>query len=439
MTPELRPFQKAGARFLCERKAALLADEQGLGKTPQAIVACNMVKAKKILVICPAVVKLNWKREFEVWSKGAFKIQVVQGRSDVITDADVVILNYDLLSSMEIFKQLIARHFAVGIFDEAHYMKNREAKRTKAVLLKGAIASHCVYKWFLTGTPVLNRPIELYPILKAAAPEVIEPYDSYDAFAKRYCDGYWDGFQLVAKGASNVEELSLALNSGFMLRRLKKDVLKELPDKQYQMISIAAKDAKTKALVKKEFTFSRGDARYGGVDAGGAEIALLRHELALSKVDMCVDHIEDVLVETEKIVVFAYHKDVIEQLAEKLKDYGVAVITGATVMGKRQEAVDDFQNKPAVRVFIGNIQAAGIGITLTAASHVIFVESSWVPGEVDQATDRCHRFGQKNSVLVQFLVIEQSLEEHMIRTIIDKRMTIHRIVNEDPEVSRMLT
>lgn len=402
------------------------------------------MNARSIIVICPAVVKLNWKREMERWLDKSHEvsIQVLEGRSSVINPkSNVLIMNYDLLTSKGIFLQLIKMHFDVGIFDEAHYMKNPEAKRTMAVLLRGGVASRCGYVWFLTGTPVLNRPVELYPILKAAAPECLGKYDSFSSFATRYCDAYWDGFQLVAKGASNVEELSLALNSGFMLRRLKKDVLKELPDKQFQMISIPAKDAKTKALVKKEFTFSQGDARYGGVSAGGAEIAVLRHELALSKVDTCFEHIMNVLEETQKVVVFAYHKDVIAALYNKCFAGGFKprVITGDTTMKDRQENVDTFQNDKNCRVFIGQIQAAGVGITLTAASHVIFVESSWVPGEVDQATDRCHRIGQKDSVLVQFLVIAESLEEHMIRTMIDKKQTIRRIVDEDPEVSRLFT
>ncbi len=436
---ELRPFQKEGVKFLASRTAALLADEMGLGKTVQAICAANELKAKKILVICPAVVKLNWQRELKTWLTEPLKIQILNGRKHSIdATADVIILNYDLLISPDIFTQLLRLKFAVGIFDESHYLKSRSAKRTKAVLLKGGVASRCVYKWFLTGTPILNRPIELYPVLKSVAPKVIAPYDSYDLFAKRFCAGFWDGFQLVATGASNMDDLSVRLKSGFMLRRLKKDHLKELPDKQYQLIGIPA-DGKMKNLMQKEFSFHKGDANYQEVGADGAELAIIRHELALSKVKTCVDHIEDVLEETPKVLIFAYHKDVIAQLRTLLNGYNPMVITGDTPMKERQAGVDRFQNDPTARVFIGQIQAAGVGITLTAASTVIFVESSWVPGEIDQAVDRAHRIGQKDSVLVQFLVIEESLEEHMIRTIIDKKQTINKIVDENSDVAYMFT
>ena len=431
--PELLPFQVEGVEFLTKRKSALLASEMGLGKTVMAICAINELKAKKILIVCKAVGKLNWKRELEIWLKKELKIQILNGRKDKIDpSAQVVILNYDLLISVSIFTQLTKLEFAVGIFDESHYLKNRLAKRTKAVLYRGAVASRCIYKWFLTGTPILNRPVEIYPLLKAVAPEVIKPYDSYERYAKRFCDAYWDGFQLNDKGASNLDDLSLRLTDNFMLRHLKKDHLKELPDKQYQLISLPARDAKIKDLVAREFTFSQSDAKhYRSGEEAVEGISRLRHELALSKVDTCVDHIREVLEETSKVVVFAYHKDVIAKLSVGLSDYGPRCITGDTSLALRQRYVDEFQNEKSVRVFIGQIQAAGDTITLTAASTVIFVESSWVPGEVSQATDRLHRIGQKDSVLVQFLVIADSLEEHQIRTLIDKKSTIQQVIDND--------
>jgi SWI/SNF-related matrix-associated actin-dependent regulator 1 of chromatin subfamily A len=359
-------------------------------------------------------------------------------RKDVIRpSAGVVILNYDLLISPSIFTQLIKCHFSVGIFDESHYLKSRTAKRTKAVLLKNAVASRCIYKYFLTGTPILNRPAELYPVLKAVAPHIIEPYNTFEKFAYHFCGAYWDGFQLIATGATHMDELCTRLQSGFMLRRLKKDHLKDLPAKQYQMIVLPAEDAKTKDRIKKEFTFSKEDASLVSFSEGGAEISKIRHDLALSKVETCIEHIKGVLEESQKLVVFAYHKDVIAQLANGLWDFAPVSITGDTPAAARQEFVDLFQTDSKRRVFIGQIDAAGVAITLTAASTVIFVESSWVPGIVDQAIDRCHRIGQKDSVLAQFLVIQDSLEEYMIRTLIDKRQTIERIVDQDPKVAEM--
>lgn len=606
----LYPYQKEGVSFLKARRAALLADEPGLGKTPQAICAADEVNkiydyltGGRILVLCPAIAKLNWQREIKIWSKNQPKIQVVNGRNDKIDPAcGVVIVNYDLLISQSIFMQLIRLRFAVGIFDESHYLKSRTSKRTKAVLVRGAIASRCDYKWFLTGTPILNRPIELYPTLKAVVPHLIEPYASYDGFARRFCGAYWDGFQLVDKGATHVDDLCVRLNSGFMLRRLKKDVLTELPDKQYQMIQIPVANAGIKDLVKKEFTFSKGDARKVPVGSEGAEIARIRHELALAKLPTCVEHIKNVLDETDKIVIFCFHKDVIKLLAERLRGYfenkinregqqvddlksrdqksrgtipaslpvclrqgenrqrehnkdgkverlyemqasetwpkpinkippldeseklgetpqnplrsqlgghthtgkmpavgdtdcleekseknaqqplnrpdtpehgifknkhlgselesqrvetrrgsqgigapgtefqeEIVVVTGDTTSLQRQKSVDAFQNNKRCRVFIGQIQAAGVAITLTAASRVIFVESDWVPGIIDQAIDRCHRIGQKDAVLAQFLVIQDSLEEYMTRTMIDKKQVIADIIDQDPTIAEMFT
>lgn len=440
---QLRAYQEVGVKFLAEHQSALLADEQGLGKSVQAIGAVSALKARKVLVVCPAGLKLNWKREFETWlpifrHTGGYlpaaqhNIQVLFGRQDRVKPAtDILIVNYDLLTGPEILKQVLSVRYAVGIFDEAHYMKTRGTRRTKAVFLKGGVASKCMYKWFLTGTPVLNRPVELYPMLKAAAPEVLGAFTGFESFARRYCGGFFDGFQFVAKGATNTEELNASLTKNFMLRRLKKDHLKELPDKQYQIIDVEAKDKETKDLLSREFTWSKQDVDYQkDLATGGAELALLRHELARKKVPAAIEHLKNMLDEVEKIVVFGYHKDIIESLKDGLKNFKPVVITGDTASIKRQEIVDAFQKDPETRVFIGQITAAGTGITLTASSRVVFVESSWVPGEIDQATDRCHRFGQKDSVLVQFLVIAGSLEEHQLRKVVDKKKTIEKIVDE---------
>jgi SWI/SNF-related matrix-associated actin-dependent regulator 1 of chromatin subfamily A len=430
---KLYTFQIDGIDFLAEHKSALLADEQGLGKTIQAIVAIDKVGSRTALIVCKAGLKLNWQIELERWlEKRGRRIFVVNGTKSRIPDkADIVIVNYDLLAISDgVYKQVVSRKWCVGVFDEAHFLKGRTSKRTKAILLRNGIASRCEFKWFMTGTPVLNRPEELYPILKAAAPGVIAPHTTFDAFARYFCNAWWDGFQLVTSGSSHEAELNKRLSSGFMLRRLKKDVLKELPDKSYQLIAMPPANAEIKKLVAKEFNWVKEDAeKINGVSSGN-DISILRHELARSKVKAAVAHIEDLLQENEKIVVFCYHRDVIRELFDLLP-FPSLCITGDTPLATRQEFVSKFQNDSNYRVFIGQIQAAGDGITLTAASTVVFVESSWVPGEIDQATDRLHRIGQKSAVLVQFLVIEDSLEQHMLRTVIDKKQTIKEIVDGD--------
>ena len=435
---KLYKFQEEGALFLAKNDAALLADEQGTGKTIQAIAACNFIGARSILIVCKAGLKLNWQIELKRWLYDPrLNIQILSGLdADLKIGSDIAIVNYELIAlSAHLRTQLKKRKWDVGIWDEAHFLKGRTSLRTKAILLRGGVASYCTRKWFMTGTPVLNRPEELYPILKASAPSVIHPYTDFDAFAKHFCDAYWDGFQLVTKGSSNEAELHKRLTAGFMLRRLKKDVLPELPDKSYQLVTIPAATDHIKKLVAEEFFWSKQEARKISGVSSGQDISILRHELALSKVKKAVEHIKDVLEENQKVVVFGYHRDVIKELALALAAYQPQIITGDTEPWMRQHIVEQFQNVEKSRVFIGQIQAAGDGITLTAASTVVFVESSWVPGEIDQATDRLHRIGQKNAVLAQFLVIENSLESHMLRTVIDKKQIIQEIVDGQHEPS----
>ena len=171
---KLMPFQEEGVEFLKAHKHALLADDMGLGKTAQAIVAANELKANKILVICPASVKIHWMHEFRKWTDKPYALQIINKKSDKIYfNTRITIINYDLVISKGIYNQLIHQEFGVGICDEAHYLKNLTAKRTKAILGKKGILTHCFCKWMLTGTPILNRPIELFPILRTLASHTI--------------------------------------------------------------------------------------------------------------------------------------------------------------------------------------------------------------------------------------------------------------------------
>ena len=427
----LYPFQQEGVDFLYAHSAALLADEQGLGKTIQAIRAFSELKARKVLIVCPASVKYNWQREIEKWSPVWYNVQVLEGMyARIARWADVVITNYDLLLSPSIYEQIKQMEFAVGIFDEAHYLKTPASKRTRAILLRGGVASRCVFKWFLTGTPVLNRPVELYPLLKAAAPELIRPHHSEKAFGKRWCGGHYRtneyGGEWWDKGATNIEELNEKLTrSGFMLRRLKSEVLDELPEKMYQILPIS-----TKGLGQSRFlTWDKNDARRVNLSRlEPGELARFRHNLAIAKLSYVESHIHDLLATRSKLVVFAYHRDVLEHLERQFSGVGTALIYGGISASERDRLVSDFQSNPSTHLFLGQITAAGTGITLTAADTAVFAEISWVPGEIFQACDRIHRIGQKNAVLIQFLVFENTLEEFMLRTVIDKKETIHQIV-----------
>jgi len=395
----------------------------------QSLCAINVLRPKKILIVCPATIKLAWVDEFKIWAKRPYDIQVVFGKSTKLRGAEVTIINYDLIIYKSIFNQLRKMKFGVGVFDESHYLKGMTSKRTKCIFLRGAIASRCVYKWFLTGTPILNRPVELFPLLKAVAPHVIHPYTTFTYFAKHFCGGYWDGFRIVADGATNKEELNQRLQ-GFMLRRTKAEVFKELPEPDCQLIPIPYEGA-MKAMAAKELKWKRGEAQYQKGLTEEKELSTLRHEIALSKVPFALKHIKYLLTSLDKVVVFAYHREVIAQLQEGLQKFKPAIIHGGVPTQKRHTAISRFRSDPECKIFLGQYLASGVGIDLSAASTIVFVESSWVPGEIEQAMARCDNLAKVEKVLVQFLVIQDSVEEHMLRTVIDKKQTIRDIIEKD--------
>jgi SWI/SNF-related matrix-associated actin-dependent regulator 1 of chromatin subfamily A len=322
-------------------------------------------------------------------------------------------------------------------------VKNPKSQRAKLVM---ALRKRCTRVVALTGTPILNRPIELWPILQLVAPEYWDPAGlksqqivgvgegaGFFRYAKRYCDAkkewhgrasHWD-----FSGASNLPELQEKLRQSCMVRRLKADVLTELPPKRRQVIALNrngsadAADAEWEAL---------GDARaeleaYGDIEKmkkgiAFEDISRARKDLAISKVDAVIEHVRECFESSDKIILFAHHHEVIGRLQDELRDYNPAVITGLTPAALRQGEVEKFQENPECRLFIGSIGAAGVGITLTASSHVIFAEIDWTPAMMSQAEDRAHRIGQLESVLVQVLVVEGSLDARMIELIQHKQM-----------------
>lgn len=451
-------YQKAGIYF-SKDKSALIADEMGLGKTIQAVGVINMNPSyRNILVICPASLRLNWKRELAKWLVNDYTIGVVD-RDKYPENTDILIINYDVVQKHR--EKLMEREWDLLVADEAHYLKNPKAARTKAILghgkrNPGLPAKH---KVFLTGTPILNRPVELFPIISALDPE---RWNSFFSFARRYCGAQDNGWGWDFSGASHLEELQDRLRSTIMIRRLKMDVLTELPSKRRQVIELPA-DSRIRKLIKEESSIwdSKSDVIEGlrlalelskvsdsvddyrdamrnlkeGIEAQFTEMARLREEIAGLKVPYVVEHVKNA---TGKVVIFAHHKSVVRKLKEELGDEAV-VLVGDTKIEDRQAAVDAFQNDPKVLYFIGSIKAAGVGITLTAASHVVFAELDWVPGNISQAEDRCHRIGQTESVLVQHLVMEGSIDVNMAQSLIEKQEIIDRALDKHVEAPEYAT
>jgi len=426
----LYEYQKAGIEFILATPNTLLADEMGVGKTIQAIVATNVLGGKT-LVICPASLKINWSREFASWSVPEKRVAIISGEKGWDASADVTIINYDILHRNG--KGLKSQEWETVICDECHYLQNPKTKRTKAAMrVKSANTI------MITGTPITSRPINMLPVLKRLDKA---GWHHYPKFVYRYCAAVNTRFGLDVSGSSNEVELSKRLRSTVMIRRKKDEVLKELPPKVKQVIELGAGRKGDKELLKvlgitDPENLSEADYRklmkfQQGQGAEFSEMSTIRKENAISKLKEAVPFIKDAVVNSGKVVVFAHHKEVVHGIAGQFGEGEVVTITGDTSMTKRQEAVDRFQTDPAVGLFVGNIQAAGVGLTLTASSHVIFAELDWVPGNMDQASDRCHRIGAVgDSVLIQYLVLGGSIDAAMAKALAAKADTIDSVLDD---------
>lgn len=424
---EYMPFQKAGIMYAVRRPHCMLGDHPGLGKSIQAIGVANYLGLKRLLVICPAGLRLNWAREIERWHLHNPGVDILlSGKSKAGSKASVV-SSYDLAASWTGPKTT----FDLVIVDEVHYVKNMKTGRTQRVLgRKGTpgLIHLAPRKLVLSGTPIPNRVNEIFPVLRAIAPHVIDAMN-YRAFLRYYgvsIPGAFGGDQLV--GIRHEEELYMRMRAGFMVRRLKKDVLKDLPEKTYKMV-IFPKDGTTTKVLKRERQFSAAEIIKHGVPVGTA-LPEIRREMGVAKAPTVLKYVEDMLEDgVQKVIVFAHHRDVVSILEEGLEQYHPVVVSGATSATAGQAAVDAFQNDPAIRVFIGNIIAAGTGKTLTAARDVVFAEASWVPGENEQAEDRAHRIGQMRGVLIHILVVEGSLDAQILGTAARKRKDISAVLD----------
>ena len=434
------PFQLAGIAYAQSRPATLIADEMGLGKTIEVIGVINAdTTVRNVVVVCPASLKLNWQRELERWLTRPLTVGIVNG---VVPDTDIQVVNYEQLKKIEL------RSIDLLVVDEAHYAKNPKAQRTKLVATWARKARR---KLLLTGSPIVNRPIELHSLLSILDPGAW-PFWPY---VKRYCSAYQSRWGWDFSGASNLDELQYKLRSQVMIRRLKADVLKELPAKRRQLITLSASGYREVLKAEEQTTSSieadteelellRDMAEVTGdheiyEDAvrrirdrrkvAFEEMSLVRHQTAVAKAPAVAEHVLGLLDSVDKVVVMAHHHDVVDSLTEELAEHGVVSLTGRDNQTDRQSAVDRFQNDPDIHVFIGSIQAAGVGITLTAASTVVFAELDWVPGNMSQAEDRCHRIGQTDSVLVQHVVLDGSIDARLARTLIDKQAVITMAVD----------
>jgi len=400
----------------------LLLDCMGVGKTAQSVVAFNSLGSKRTLILCPSSVRDGWVREIKRWSTRELKIQVINGMKDWLDEeAQVVIVSYNLLSSPMNYDQLKAQRWPVMILDEVHYLKNAKAKRTKLVFGRHGLISKAVYVWGLSGTLMPNRPIDLFTPFHAMAKDLLGKYDDWMKFTGRYCKrykspmGHWD-----VSGSTRISELRERLfDTGFAIRRTKEDVLHELPAKQVRINWLDFESSRKMHSSAAWQAVSEGmDTKKTNLGLGGAELAEVRKIVGLAKVKRVIEIAKDIIAVDGYVVVFCWHREVLEQIHEGL---GGVTYHGGMNATRKSMALHEFQVGTA-QAFVANYASAGTGLDglQHRASSCVFAELPWTYAELAQTTDRLHRMGQKNSVLVDLVVADESTDTYVLDTIMSK-------------------
>ena len=457
---KLYSHQEIGIKYLLSRTGCILADDMGLGKSIQSIIAALESGSKKILIVTTSSAKINWEREINVFCDDT---TIVDGKK--WKEAKFTIINYDILKNFHtlvenkrkketndekiINRELVNANFDLVIIDEAHYLKNNDSIRGKIMV---ELSSHESIKrvWLLTGTPISNRPMDFFNLLKIIKSPISENWRHY---AVRYCDGkkffrtlkngqkkqIW-----LTDGASNLDELA-SKTKNIILRRLKTEVL-DMPDKvitpmyheldkkqlgEYnelwnQYLEKRVTDGKTTENLQKDLV----------------ELILLRQFIAATAIPYTIEMVENAIEMGRKVIVFTSFTEELEILS---RHFGKLAVThnGPMSTTQKQKSVDSFQKNDKVKVFIGNIKSAGVAITLTEATVVIFNSFSWVPGDNEQAEDRAFRIGQKNDVNVYYQLFEDTISTRMWDMLNNKKDIIATIIGDkkltEEEINTIMT
>jgi len=424
---KLMPFQEIGRDFLCLRSNAILADDMGLGKTYQVLEAIKKLGLQSGIIIAPQSIRRSWVKRTREQMPLAFIKEIISSKT--IPDPSAInIVNYDIVWKEPLITHLSQQTWPVLVCDESHYLKNISAKRTKIILGRKGLYSRCARRWMVTGTPILNRPIELYPVLRALFPAFLtEKYQSYYDYAYQFCAAYQGTFGFDATGASNLEELSKILKP-IMLRRLKSEVQKDLPPVTYDKVYLDPSDKLIKLIEQERVEFNAKKLI--------GETSTTRQAIGIIKAQAAIKHIRSILEEKSKIVVFVWHRSVVDTLMEEFKHEAVRY-TGSESAKEKEEAVRRFQEDPNAKVFIGNIKSSGIGVDglQYVCDTAVFIEMSYVPNEIKQAIDRLNRMGQNSRVQIQFLIAEKSIDEDVIDSLAGKARNINVIMGEEKGVA----
>lgn len=436
---EYLPYQRAGINYALGKDHCIIGDEPGLGKTIQAIGIANASDARKVLVVCPASIRLNWRREIHDWST-LHRVKthpVLKGADGVSPFSNYTIVSYDLLRNKGIHAALRAQQWDLGVFDEGHYLKTSDAQRTRAIFGGGEVASQFYENGLaqnikrmvaMTGTPLPNRPREAYTLARGMNWESID-YLSQDAFYYRFNPSVAmsTGHNVEEKG--RLPELNARLRCNLMVRRLKKDVLPQLPDKRYEMTYIEPNGAIREVLAREALIdFDPRDLFNSDFTLDGTPISTLRREMGEAMVPRVIEYIRYLMdvVELPKIIVYTHHRSVLAPLMEELARYRPVAHQGSMTSNAKEYSKDTFITNSACRIFIGQLDTMeGVDGLQHVCGDVVFAEPAWTPGRNEQCVDRAHRIGQHDNVVAHFLLVEGSFNEKVLNVVLDKAGDIH--------------
>jgi len=421
--------QKEAIQKLLENKKFILADDMGLGKTTSTIIGALESGSKKILIICPATLKINWKREIENYSDRSIFIAESKNFS---TEHDFVIANYDIIKNFHDPKNkeeslILNSKFDLVIVDEAHYIKNATAQRTKLI---NDLVKNTERLWLLTGTPMTSRPMDYFNLLSLVDSPVAK---NWMAYAIRYCAGYQ--FKVGNRkvwnitGASNLEELR-ERTSGTILRRLKENVL-DLPEKIITPVYLKLKSKAYEDVMGEYYDwYDKNPEESKSLTVQFSKLTKVRQIIADEKIQQTIEIAENIIEQGKKVIIFCNFTDSLNKIVEHFGKTAVK-LDGSMAQHERQYSVDQFQENEKIKVFVGNIKAAGTGITLTAGEAAIFNDLSFLPSDHAQAEDRSYRYGQKNNVLVYYPIFENTIEGIIYDILNNKKQVIATVMGDN--------
>ena len=444
---ELWPFQRAGVEYALGRQNTLIGDQPGLGKTPTSIVLANELRAKRVLVVCPANIRLQWADMIYAWSTMEDRYivyPILNSRRGVHPFAHWTIVSYDLARTGPIHAALSQGRYDLAILDEAHYLKTPDANRTKALFDEHTgLLAKAERVVALTGTPLPNRPRECYTLARSLAWDSIG-YASEKDFRERYNPSRtvhkkdpWTGEILglhKEEKVGRLPELQHRLRASFMVRREKREVLTQLPEIRHQIVHLEETGAIRKAL-EAESMLEIDPSNLKGANAKIlGMISTVRLQMGVAMAEPAADYC-DMLFDggEDKLFIVAWHHAVMDILEKKLAKWGIVRVDGSSSPRWRQMAVEKFRTERGVRGFLGQMQAIGVGVDglQGVCSHMVGVETSWTPGDNQQVVDRLHRIGQKEGVLADWLAVPNSFAERIIATATRKLRNIHSALDKD--------